>query len=319
MNKLKLLVVVPVYNEEAILNDFFCELQKHISDNDLFSADICFVADKCTDNTEQLIEKLVREHKHVFATIMSGRFGHQAALIAGIDASEGYDAIVMMDGDLQHPPRLLPELVRKHLEGFDIVYTTRKKNSDDGIIRALVGTLFYSLISLLSDTKIVSNAADFRLISQPVATVLRTQFPERKLFLRGIFPWLGFNQTAIEYTASQRGAGRSKYTLGKMLQLAIAGLIAFSSRPLFIGVVLSFGLFIFGICMAIWIIFSYLIHNNLPSGWATLVLVQIIFGAMQLFVVGIMSCYVAAVYDEVKRRPRYIIERTMKNEKHDKS
>ncbi len=230
------------------------------------------------------------------------------SLLAGIENSPDAEAIIMMDSDLQHPPELIPELLANFRRGFDVVYTVRRDIEDGSFLRKLAGNSFYHLLSKLSQVSINANAADFRLISCRVARILVTGFQERNMFLRGLFSWIGFQQTGVEYIAEKRFAGQSKYSFSEMLQLAMAGILSFSTKPLHTGIFVGIAFALIAFIFLIWAVASYFVDRSIPSGWTTLAVLFLLFNGVQLIVLGIMGAYIGGVYEEVKGRPRYIIE-----------
>jgi polyisoprenyl-phosphate glycosyltransferase len=308
MSSIKLTVIAPVFNEEEVIGAFHARLSEVLASQADVNAKILYVVDRCTDNTLEVLRALTRRDPRAKVIALSSRFGHQMSLVAGIDNSLDSDAIVMMDSDLQHPPELIPELIDNFRRGFEVVYTVRRDTEDINPLRKMVGNLFYRLISKLSRIPMNANAADFRLISGRVAKILSTDFRERNMFLRGIFTWIGFRQTGIEYVAQKRAGGYSKYSLSKMLQLATAGILSFSTKPLqlgiFVGVIFSLLSFI----MAMWTVVEFFLDNSIPSGWTTLAVLLLLFSGIQLIVLGIIGAYIGGIYEEVKDRPRYIID-----------
>jgi dolichol-phosphate mannosyltransferase len=239
---------------------------------------------------------------------LSARFGHQMSLLAGIDAASDATVIVMMDSDLQHPPSLIPELIRQYQLGNDIVYTVRKDTTDASFLRKQVGNLFYGILGALSQTKINANASDFRLISQRVARLLRIEIRERNLFLRGVFSWLGFNQTKVEYIAGRREAGSSKYSLSRMINLAVAGILSFSTKPLQLSIFAGVWLAGLSFLIGLYTILEYFRQDSIPSGWTTIVTLLVFFNGVQLVFTGILGVYIGGIFEEVKGRPHYIVE-----------
>lgn len=308
MSKIKLTVVAPVFNEEEVIGVFHVRLREVLATLKDVDANVLYVADRCTDNTLEVLRSLVRRDPRAKVIALSSRFGHQMSLVAGIDNALDSDAIIMMDSDLQHPPELIPELIERFRHGFEVVYTVRRDTENINPLRKLAGNLFYRLLAKISHIPMNANAADFRLISGRVAKVLSTDFRERNMFLRGLFTWMGFRQAAVEYVARKRSAGHSKYSLSKMLQLATVGILSFSTKPLqlgiFVGVIFSLLSFI----MVIWTVVEFLIDKSIPSGWATLVVLLLMFSGIQLIVLGIIGAYIGGIYEEVKDRPRYIID-----------
>jgi polyisoprenyl-phosphate glycosyltransferase len=305
---LRLTVITPVFNEEQVICHFHERTRRVLNSLSDVDASILYIVDRCTDNTLNVIRGLVGVDHKTKVIALSSRFGHQMSLLAGIENSLESDAIIMMDCDLQHPPELIPSLIESYKNGYEIVYTVRRDTEEIPILRKFIGNLFYMAIGKLSQVAIQTNAADFRLISGRVAETLANSFHERNMFLRGLFSWMGFRQTSIEFTAEKRFAGESKYSFAKMLQLAMAGILSFSTKPLQTGIFIGVGFaalsFIFLICA----IFSYFVDRAIPSGWTTIVVLLLLFSGIQLIVLGIMGLYIGSIYDEVKCRPRYIIE-----------
>ncbi|MEW6342882.1 MAG: glycosyltransferase family 2 protein [Pseudomonadota bacterium] len=308
MEKLKISVVTPVFNEEEVIGHFHDRTRAVLDSLPNIEATIVFVLDRCTDNSLAVLREIVRRDSKSKLIALSSRFGHQMSLLAGIEKSLDADAIIMMDSDLQHPPELIPRMLSVYQRGFDVVYTTRQENGGAGLIREAVGKTFYKLLSKISNVPITANAADFRLISKRVASVLVNGFGEQNLFLRGIIPWMGFNQVGIEYIAEPRFAGKSKYSLSRMIRLAADGILSFSTKPLQIGIFVGVGFACLAFLFSIYAIVSYFIDRSIPSGWTTIAVLLLLFSGVQLIVIGVLGSYIGGIYQEVKRRPRYIIE-----------
>lgn len=308
MSKLNLTVVVPVFNEEQVIAHFHARTRKVLDMLPDVDGKILFVVDRCTDNTLGVLRELVKKDTQSRVLAMSSRFGHQMSLLAGIEHALDADAIVMMDSDLQHPPELIPELITHFRRGFDVVYTVRKDTEDVGFFRKQLGNLFYRVLGALSKVPINANAADFRLISARVARTLSTGFQERNMFLRGLFSWIGYSQNYVEYVAEKRFAGQSKYSLSRMMQLAMAGILSFSTKPLQMGIFVGVGFAALAFLFMMAAVVNYFIAKAIPSGWTTLVSLFLLFNGVQLIVLGIMGAYIGAIYEEVKGRPRYIVE-----------
>ena len=308
MPKLKLTVVTPVFNEEQVIGHFHARTRSVLDSIEDVEATILFVVDRSTDNTLKVLRELVAVDPNSKVIALSSRFGHQMSLLAGIENSLDADAIIMMDSDLQHPPELIPELLANFRLGFDVVYTVRKDTDNIGFLRKWMGNLFYRVLGKLSHIPINANASDFRLISNRVAKSLSSDFQESNMFLRGLFTWMGFQQTGIEYIAEKRFAGESKYSLSRMVQLAMAGILSFSTKPLQAGIFVGIGFAMLAFIFMIVFIASYFIDRSIPSGWTTMIVVLSLFSGVQLIVMGIMGTYIGGIYEEVKGRPRYIIE-----------
>lgn len=308
MSELKLTVVTPVFNEEQVIRHFHKRTRGVLNSLKDVDATILFVVDRCTDNTLSVLRGIVADDPHSKAIVLSSRFGHQMSLLAGIENSLDAEAIIMMDSDLQHPPELIPELLANFRRGFDVVYTVRRDTEETEFVRRMAGNLFYRVLSKLSQVPINANSADFRLISCRVAKILVTRFQERNMFLRGLFSWIGFKQTGVEYVAEQRFAGHSKYSFSRMLQLAMAGILSFSTKPLQMGIFVGVGFAVLAFIFMLAHVIYFFIDRTLPSGWTTLVSLLMLFSGVQLIVMGVMGAYIGGIYEEVKGRPHYIIE-----------
>ena len=302
-----LTIICPTYNEEEGIEHFYQELKKEISKLAAYDASVLFVDDGSRDNTYSLLQSIAASDQKVQVIRFSRNFGHQMALLAGIDHADT-DVIVMMDSDLQHPPSVIPRLLAEYEKGNDVVCTIRDDTKTVGLLRRAVGTLFYWGINQLSDVHIKENASDFRLMSGRAARVIRTGIRERNMFLRGIVGWIGFKQANVHFTTAERKAGVSKYSIGRLLQLATSGIISFSKKPLRAASVVGGVLALVGFCVALVTLVQYFTSSALPSGWATLVILLSLFGGVQLIFLGIIGEYIGAIFDEVKGRPRYIVE-----------
>jgi glycosyltransferase involved in cell wall biosynthesis len=308
MSVTKLTIVAPVFNEEAVIAQFHDRLSETLSALESVDAQVIYVVDKCTDNTLDVLRGIAESDEKVKVLAMSSRFGHQMSLLAGIEQALEADAIVMMDSDLQHPPELIPVLLKNFHDGADVVYTVRTDTEDVNPVRKAMGNLFYRFLNRLSDVAINPNAADFRLISKRVAKILAEGFAERNMFLRGLFSWIGFKQVGVEYVAEKRAAGVSKYSLSRMVQLAISGILSFSTKPLQIGIFVGVSFSIVACLLMVLTLFTFLFDRSLPSGWTTIVMLLLLFNGIQLFVIGVLGVYLGGIYEEVKSRPRYILE-----------
>jgi polyisoprenyl-phosphate glycosyltransferase len=296
-------VVIPVHNEQESLR----ELQRRLADvlpKLDGETEILLVDDGSTDLSYPLMLELHRDDPRFKVVQLARNFGHQLAITAGIDLASG-DAVVVMDADLQHPPELLPELAAHWRDGYDVVYGVMIERPE-GRLKRYTARFFYRLLRRLSSVDIPAAAGDFRLADRRVVEAFRAM-PERNRFVRGMFAWLGFRQIAVPYAVSERYAGKSTYTLPKMIRLATDGLMSFSTRPLRlaldVGFVVAALSFLFGIGSLI----SKFAGAFLVPGWLTIVLVTSFIGGVQLMVVGVVGEYVGRIYDEVKARPLYLV------------
>lgn len=302
-----LTIVCPVYNEEAVIEVFYRELKKvliNISDN--YDSTMLFVVDRCQDNTLDILKAIAAKDPKVRILSLSARFGHQMSLVAGIDNCDS-DAIVMLDSDLQHPPELIPRLLQNYEQGYEIIYTLRQ-DSPEMRSKRTAQNFFYRILNYISVIPINENAADYRLITRKVAKVFQTQIRERNQFLRGLFNWVGFRSMGVPFEVKKRLAGKSKYSLSRMIRFAIDGIVAFSRAPLRAAILIGFIFAAIGFLLAFITTLQFFFQKQLfPAGWATLVVIICIFSGTQLIFLGVIGEYIGAIFDEVKNRPHYII------------
>lgn len=311
MEKKKLInIILPVYNESEVIHLFYDELKKELGLIKNYDFEIIFVLDKSKDNTEEILNNIAMGDPHVSLIVLSRRFGHQLSLVAGINHANG-DAAIMMDSDLQHPPSIILQLIKKHEEGFDIVHTIRKDNDNIGFFKMITSKLFYRIINKISPVKVSQGAADFRLISRPVIDLFQTQIKEQNQFLRGLFHWVGFNQTYVEFKADDRQGGISKYNLFKLVSFAIDGITSFSKIPLRLSIYIGLIISVISMLYGLYAFISFCIDDSLPKGWASMAIIMSFIGGVQLIFLGIIGEYIGKIFDEVKRRPLYIVEKNI--------
>lgn len=298
-------VVVSVYNEEAVLKSFYKET-KQVLDNIEWDYELLFVNDGSMDRSLEILSTLANEDTHIKFISFSRNFGHESAMIAGIDYSSG-DAIICMDADLQHPPECIPKILEKFEQGFEIVNMVRTKNESAGWFKNLASSAFYKVINVLSDVKFESNASDFFAISQRVAGVLRVNYREKVRFLRGYVQNVGFARTTIQYEAGVRAAGESKYSIRKLFQFSVNTIVCFSNLPLKLGIYAGIMAALLGVVVMIYTLFT---RRGAPSGYATIVILICFMFAILFVIVGIIGEYIAILFTELKDRPIYIIEET---------
>ncbi|EGG90866.1 hypothetical protein HMPREF0491_02629 [Lachnospiraceae oral taxon 107 str. F0167] len=301
----KISIIVSVYNEEEVLFEFYRETIKVLLliDNPY---EIIFVNDGSMDGSRSILFKIAKDDENVKVVHFSRNFGHEAAMVAGIDHAEG-DYLVCMDADLQHPPTLLPEIIRKFEAGFDIINMVRTVNKSAGIIKNITSSAFYKIINRLSDMKLVSNASDFFGISKRVADVLRNSYREKTRFLRGYVQNVGFNTTNIDYEAGKRFAGESKYSIKKLFRFSINTIMTFSNLPLKLGMYAGGMAAFLAIIMMIYTVISFL-RVGTPSGYATIICLICFMFSVLFFIVGIIGEYLGLILAEIKDRPIYIVE-----------
>lgn len=301
----KISIIVSVYNEEEVLFEFYRETIKVLLliDNPY---EIIFVNDGSVDGSRGILFKIAKDDENVKVVHFSRNFGHEAAMIAGIDNASG-DYLVCMDADLQHPPTLLTEMLRKFESGYDIINMVRTVNKSAGIIKNITSSMFYKVINRLSDIHLVSNASDFFGISKRVADVLRNNYREKTRFLRGYVQNVGFNTVNIEYEARKRYAGESKYSIKKLFRFSMNTIMTFSNLPLKLGIYAGSMAAFLAIIMMIYTIVSF-IRVGTPSGYATTICLICFMFSVLFFIVGIIGEYLGLILSEIKDRPIYIVE-----------
>lgn len=303
----KISIVIPAHNEQENVALIHRKIKQVFDGLTHYCFEIIFVNDGSRDNTQQQLEELSQKYSEVKFIEFSRNFGHQPAVKAGIDNADG-NAVISMDGDLQHPPELIPELIKKWEEGNDIVFTIRTYPKEISFFKRKTSDFFYKLLSSLSDVNLTKGGgSDFRLMDASAVEVMRN-FNEDDLFLRGLTSWMGFKQTGIEFTANERQSGKSSYNLKKMITFAFTGITAFSVKPLSIAAYLGFlfsGLSVIG--YGLYVLYSFIEKTEI-SGWASLIMTIVFFGGLQLIILGIIGIYLGKIFKEVKQRPNYIIK-----------
>lgn len=298
-------VIIPCYNEEAVLRTTHERLTSVLSGMDA-PYELIFIDDGSRDNTPQILTELQLFDPHIRVLLLSRNFGHQIAVTAGLEVASGA-AVVIIDADLQDPPELIPQMVRLWGEGNEVVYGVRLEREGEDRFKLWTAKVFYRLINRLSETRMPLDTGDFRLIDRKVVEVLNAM-PERARFLRGMVSWAGFRQVALPYARAARHAGQSKYPFRKMVHFATDGIISFSLVPLKLAIWTGF--------LAIWIavagiivaVVDRLINKQLPRGWASLFVAVLFMGGVQLISLGILGEYLGRIYTEVKRRPLYVVQ-----------
>lgn len=299
-------VVTPVFEEGENVAELVRQLQALFATLP-YDLEIIAVDDGSGAETVAVLDRLCAEHANVGALHLSRNFGHQAALAAGLHAARG-DAVIVMDADLQHPVRVIPRLIEAWEQGHAMVYTIRRPAADAGFFKRTTSRLFYRVINRMSETPIPADAADFRLMDRQVVDALDA-LPETTLFWRGLVQWVGYDRTAITFDPDVRHAGASKYDLGRMLRLGVDGVLSMSAMPLRFALYLGVLLSIVGFAYAAYILLAYVVSGQAIRGWSSLMVAVLVLGGMQLWVLGVIGIYIGKVYQEIKRRPRYLIKR----------
>ena len=307
----KLSVIVPMYYEEEVAEECYKRLKKVLEGlSKKYEYEIVFINDGSKDKTLNILENIAKENKNVKIISFSRNFGHQCAVTAGLKYITG-DAIVIIDADLQDPPELIPEMVKLWEDGNDVIYGKRKSRAGESKFKLLTASMFYKTLNALSDVEIPKDTGDFRLVDRKVVEVINS-LPEHNKFLRGLFSWVGFKQTPFEYERKERVAGKTKYPLGKMLKLAQDGIFSFSTKPLRIVGTMGIVSILISILILVYSILSYFFNwNDLTAGWTSMMVTMTFLGGMILISLWMIGEYVGRIYDETKRRPEYIIEKTI--------
>jgi len=297
-------VVAPVFNEHGTLEELHRRLTATLAE--LGPYEIVLVDDGSIDGSWERLLELAARDRHLRLLRLSRNFGHQAALSAGLDAARG-EAIVLMDADLQDPPEVIPQLVAKWREGFDVVYAVRSDREGEPRLRLASISLFYGLLHRITATSIPQNAGDFRLLSRRAADAIAAM-PERARFLRGMTSWIGYRQTGVPYRREARYAGESKYPTRKLVRLAFDGITSFSTAPIKLVTAIGFALVVFCIGVLAWTLYVRFFTDNPPQGWTSVIAVVLLLGGVQLLSLGVIGQYVARIFDETKQRPLYFVE-----------
>ena len=297
-------VVAPVYNEVATVR----ELHRRLTDAlaALGPYEIVLVDDGSTDGTWEALRELARTDRHLRLLRLSRNFGHQIALSAGLDHARG-DAVVSLDGDLQDPPEVIPELVARWRDGSDVVFAVRRQRDGETWFKRATASAFYKFINRVSSVDIPEQAGDFRLLSRRALDALLAM-PERARYLRGMSSWIGFRQSEVPYTRDARRAGETKYPLGRMLHFAGDAVTSFSATP--IRFVAALGFVSVALCLVAlaWTLYVRFFTDETVAGWTSVIVVVLFLGGVQLLSLGIIGQYVGRIFDEVKGRPLYFVD-----------
>lgn len=307
----KISVVIPMYYEEQVAEECYERVSKVLYDlRDNYDYEILFINDGSKDNTLSILENIAKEDSKIKVISFSRNFGHQAAVTAGLKFVTG-DCVVIIDADLQDPPELIPDMVKEWEKGYDVIYGKRKKRDGESAFKLFTAKAFYQTLNKLSDIEIPKDTGDFRLADRKVIDVINS-LPEHNKFLRGLFSWTGFKQEPLEYERKERFAGTTKYPLKKMLKLATDGILSFSIKPLKLVGGLGILSVVISIIILIYAILSFAFKwNNITSGWTSIMCTLTFMGGIILISLWMMGEYIGRIYDEVRGRPQYVIEKTI--------
>lgn len=302
-------VIVPCFNEEKVIEETYRRLSLVLNDTSTVTKhELLFINDGSSDQTFEKLARIAQQDHSVKVISFSRNFGHQPAVTAGLNHCMG-DYALVIDADLQDPPEMIPPMIELALnEKANVVYGVRKERKGEGIFKKTTASYFYRMLNNLSEVKIPVDTGDFRLIDRKVIDQFN-QLKEKNKYIRGLISWVGFKQVPFYYEREARFAGETKYPLKKMIRFASIGVFYFSKKPLRLATSLGFLSIVMGLFMATWIIINRLLHPEyLITGWASLILVIIFFGGVQLLTIGVLGQYIGSLFDEAKQRPEYIVE-----------
>jgi dolichol-phosphate mannosyltransferase len=296
-------IVIPLYNESETIPTL-CRRVKEVIDSFDAPAEVIMVDDGSMDGSAEILRDINHQDPRFKVVSFSRNFGHQIAISAGLDFASG-NALMIIDGDLQDPPEVLPRFIAKWKEGFDVVYAIRTKRKE-GFVKRISYSIFYRILRRLSYLDIPLDSGDFCLMDRKVVDAMR-RLPERMRFVRGIRTWVGFRQVGLAYERDRRFAGEPKYTLAKLFGLAYDGVFSVSSTPLRMTVYAGFGLSALAFLAGLWVIYQKLVNGIALAGWASTIVIMTFLGGVILVTLGIIGEYVSRIYEEVKQRPLYVV------------
>lgn len=319
---MKLSIVVPIYNEQDIISHLVERMENlrplfferfAIAPEEI---EILYINDGSKDNSLPILQSMCFIIRGMRVINLSRNHGHQIAITAGIQVARG-DAVVVIDGDLQDPPEVIPELYATMLQGYDVVYAQRKKREGETYFKLITAKYFYRTLKKLTNVDVPIDTGDFRIMSRRVVEVFNTM-PEKHRFIRGMVSWIGFNQIGYEYERHERFAGATKYTLSKMIKFAIDGITSFSSIPLKLASYIGLFIALSGFLYALIVLYLALFTTSTVTGWSSMMIVVLILGGAQLLSLGLIGEYLGRIHDESKQRPLYIIEDIYEHPLHSK-
>jgi dolichol-phosphate mannosyltransferase len=307
-NGIEYSIIIPVYNEEKVIKEAYKQITKVLAETGKQS-EIIFIDDGSSDNTQNLLKNIAKNNEKIKLLILSRNFGQQAAISAGLEKASG-KAIIYMDADLQDPPKVILEMIKKWKDGYDVVYGKRIERKGENIIKKLSASIFYRLLKKMAGYDFPVDVGEFRLIDRKVAEALK-KFREKNRYVRGLISWLGFRQTEVEYIRDERAAGETKYTTAKMIKLSLDAITSFTYAPLKLA--MYFGFFISGISFIYLLVVLYqgLFTKSTVAGWASITAINLFFNGIVLIILGIYGEYIGRIYEEAKDRPLYIVSESV--------
>ena len=302
-------VIVPCYNEEAVIAESYSRLKSVLDGITNLKSEIIFVNDGSRDRTAQILSDIAANDKQVKVLHFSRNFGHQPAVTAGIHYCTS-DLAVIIDADLQDPPQIIPQLIETlKSEQANVVYCVREKRNGESFFKKLTAQLFYRSMNYLSEVTIPLDTGDFRLIDRQVMNEFK-KFREKGKYIRGIISWIGFKQVPFKYQREARFAGETKYPVRKMIHFAATAMLYFSKKPLKLATGLGFITVMIGVVYALWALIGKIVgFSHALSGWSSIIILIVFFGGVQLLTVGVLGQYIGILFDEIKDRPEYIVEK----------
>lgn len=312
MSKLKVSLVISVYNEAEGIRSFWADLKENLDREETFDFEIIWVNDGSIDESKEKIIELSKEdrsqnRKHRLIEF-SRNYGHEAAMIAGIDQAQG-DAVICMDSDGQHPPQSIKEMVSAYQNGHDIILMNRLHREDNGRLKRMFSKSFYKLINKMTTFQFHENSTDFFLISREICDILRREYRERNRFIRGYIQSVGFSKKVLDFVAPAREYGVSNYSYMSLMKLAMNAIFSFSNRPLYLSIVVSISFVLFTLVFGLYSLFVYIFGDTPPSGYTSIILFLAISFSILFVIITILSVYFGKTIEEMRHRPIYIIKR----------
>jgi polyisoprenyl-phosphate glycosyltransferase len=305
MSSVKCSVVIPLFNEEAVIAET-CKRLKQVMDSSGESYELVFVDDGSRDRSAQIVKEFSQKDNHAKLLRLSRNFGHQAAISAGLDFASG-EAIVFIDADLQDPPEVILEMIKKWKEGNEVVYGKRISRKGENVFKKLTAALFYRLLKSMASYDMPVDAGDFRLIDRKVAEALKG-LKEKNRYIRGLISWLGFKQAEVRYARAERFAGETKYPLSKMIKLSFDAITSFSYVPLKLATYLGFLISGVSFIYLIVVVYQKFFTDTTVPGWASISAINLFFNGIVLIILGIFGEYIGRIYEESKDRPLYVLQ-----------
>jgi polyisoprenyl-phosphate glycosyltransferase len=297
-------IVVPVYNEELVIVESYKRL-KEVMDSLNETYEIIFINDGSKDSSILILKDICSKDKTIKTINFSRNFGHQVAITAGMDYAAG-DAIVIIDADLQDPPQVILEMIKKWKEGYEVVYGKRIKRIGDSFFKKITARLFYRTLKSMTNVDIPVDTGDFRLIDRKVCNALKS-ITERNRYVRGLVSWVGFKQIGVEFIREERFAGETKYPFRKMLKFASDAITSFSYKPLKLATFAGLTISLFSFLYLLFVLIERLFTDLTTPGWSSLIAVNLFFNGIILIILGIIGEYIGRIYDESKKRPLYLV------------